>query len=615
MFFINTVCYNSKPKYLICYNTSIYKTIFSLPKTRGWTFNMTKNIDRKDLYNILSKKNLISEKQSIEIEQARASSKKEIEDIILDMNILKEEELLKILADHMKVEFVKINPLELNAQEITEIIPGKFAKAYGLIPIKKHNDILTIAVSNPFLHYPFDDISKMTGLRIKIVLCTKQNINSTLNMIYGLTDSLSAAEQEMIIHGKISTVDLGNLERLHKGLQISGAQDHASKPIVHSVNNLFAYAFDQRASDIHLEPKRDICIVRFRIDGILHNVYILKKVVYNAIISRIKTMAGMNIAEKRRPQDGRIKIVHKEQEIELRVSTISTAFGEKVVLRIFDPDILLQDIDTLGFSPDDSVLFNEFIRHPYGIVLVTGPTGSGKTTTLYSALNRISSTELNICTIEDPIELVHDMFNQVAVNPQIDLTFGKVLRTMLRQDPDIIMVGEIRDTETVQNAIQAALTGHLVLSTLHTNDAPTAITRLIDMGGQPFLVASTLIGVVAQRLVRKICPHCKTPYEVKEEDLRKEFEIDLSKRRHIVLYKGKGCLECRGTGYFGRTAVFEIMKINDDTRELTKRKASSNEIRSAAIKAGMVTLRENVLKKLFNGTTTVEEAAKIIRGI
>ena len=576
---------------------------------------MLKNINRKDLYTILAKKNLISEKQNIEIEQVRASSKKEIEDIILDMHILQEEVFLKALAEHMRIEFVKIDPLELDSRAITEMIPGKFAKAYGLIPIKKQNDTLTLAISNPFLHYPFDDIAKMTGLKVEIVLSTKQNINSVFNMTYGLMDSLSAAEQEMILHGKISTVDLGNLERLHKGLQISGAQDHASRPIVQSVNNLFYYAFDQRASDIHLEPKRDISIVRFRIDGILHNVYILKKVVYNAIISRIKTMAGMNIAEKRRPQDGRIKIVHKEQEIELRVSTVSTAFGEKVVLRIFDPDILLQDIDALGFSSGDSALFNEFIHHPYGIILVTGPTGSGKTTTLYSALNKISSTELNICTIEDPIELVHDMFNQVAVNPQIDLTFGKVLRTMLRQDPDIIMVGEIRDTETVQNAIQAALTGHLVLSTLHTNDAPTAITRLIDMGGQPFLIASTLIGVVAQRLVRKICPHCKTSFEVKEEDLKKELEIDLSRKRYVVLYKGKGCLECRGTGYFGRTAVFEIMKINDEIRELTKSKASSNEINKAAIKDGMVTLRENALKKLFDGTTTIEEAVKIIKGI
>ncbi|MCX5807882.1 MAG: GspE/PulE family protein [Proteobacteria bacterium] len=576
---------------------------------------MLKSINRKDLYTILAKNNLISEKQIIEIEQVRTSSKKEIEDIILDMHILQEEVFLKALADHMKIEFIKIDPLELDSRAITEMIPGKFAKAYGLIPIKKQNDTLTLAISNPFLHYPLDDIAKMTGLKVEIVLCTKQNINSVFNMTYGLMDSLSAAEQEMILHGKISTVDLGNLERLHKGLQISGTQDPASRPIVQSVNNLFYYAFDQRASDIHLEPKRDISIVRFRIDGILHNVYILKKVVYNAIVSRIKTMAGMNIAEKRRPQDGRIKIIHKEQEIELRVSTVSTAFGEKVVLRIFDPDILLQDIDALGFSPGDSALFNEFIHHPYGIILVTGPTGSGKTTTLYSALNKISSTELNICTIEDPIELVHDMFNQVAVNPQIDLTFGKVLRTMLRQDPDIIMVGEIRDTETVQNAIQAALTGHLVLSTLHTNDAPTAITRLIDMGGQPFLIASTLIGVVAQRLVRKICPHCKTSFEVKEEDLKKELEIDSGRKKHIILKRGEGCLECRGTGYFGRTAVFEIMKINDEIRELTKNKASSNEIRTAAIKAGMVTLRENALKKLFDGTTTIEETAKIIKGI
>jgi general secretion pathway protein E len=593
------------------------KTRFSpgnISKFKG-AYTMLKHVSRNDLYNILMKKNLISEKQIIEINQNCASSKKTIEDTILDMHILPEDVFLKTFADYMGIEFVRIDPLELDSRVITEMLPGKFAKAYGLIPIKKYNDTMTLAISNPFLHYPFDDISKMTGLKIEIVICTKQNMSNIFNMTYGLMDSLSAAEQEMILHGKISAVDLGNLERLHKGLHISGTQDPASKPIVQSVNNLFYYAFEQRASDIHLEPKRDISIVRFRIDGILHNVYILKKVIYNAIVSRIKTMAGMNIAEKRRPQDGRIKIIHKDEEVELRVSTVATAFGEKVVLRIFDPDILLQDIEALGFSQNDLTLFNDFIHHPYGIILVTGPTGSGKTTTLYSALNKISSTELNICTIEDPIELVHDQFNQVAVNPQIDLTFGKVLRTMLRQDPDIIMVGEIRDTETVQNAIQAALTGHLVLSTLHTNDAPTAITRLIDMGGQPFLIASTLIGVIAQRLVRKICPHCKTSFEMKEEDLKKELDVDWNKKKNIVLQKGKGCLECRGTGYFGRTAVFEIMKMNDEICELTKKKAASNEIQKAAIKNGMVTLRENALRKLFDGTTTIEETARIIRGI
>lgn len=576
---------------------------------------MLKNINRKDIYNIFVSKHLISEKQIIEIEQSRASSQKEIEDIILDMHILSEEQFLKTLADYLEVEFVKIDPLEIDFGVVTETVPAKFAKAYGFIPIKKQDDILTIAVSNPFLQYPFYDIEKITGLKVKIVLCTRQNIKGVFNMTYGLRDSLSAAEQEMILQGKISTVDLGNLERLNRDLQISGNLDHSSQPIIQSVNHLFYYAFDQRASDIHLEPKRDFSVVRFRIDGILHNVYMLKKVIYNAIISRIKIMAGINIAERRRPQDGRIKIIHKEQEIELRVSTVSTAFGEKVVLRIFDPDILLQDIDALGFSRKDSALFDEFIHHPYGIILVTGPTGSGKTTTLYSALNKISSTEINICTIEDPIELVHEMFNQVAVNPQIDLTFGSVLRTMLRQDPDIIMVGEIRDTETVQNAIQAALTGHLVFSTLHTNDAPTAITRLIDMGGQPFLIASTLIGVVAQRLVRKICPHCKVSFEVKEEDLKKTLEVDLNKKRNIILHTGKGCLECRGTGYLGRTAVFEIMKVNDDIRELAKNKTPSNEIRKAALKNGMVTLRDNVLKKLFKGITTTEEAVKIIKGI
>lgn len=576
---------------------------------------MSKKIEREKIYEILKAKKLITEKQIQDVEQNRLSSHKNIDELVVELGVLREDKFLIAIADYMHVEFVKIDPLKTDLDSVTDSLPGKFVQAYGMMPIKRNGDLLTIAISNPFIDYPFYDIEKMTGLKTEIVLSTKQNIRTAINVSYGLSDSLSAAERDLILRGRVSTVDLGNLERLNKNLQSSGNVDYGAQPIVEAVNHLFHYAFEQRASDIHLEPKRDMAIVRFRIDGVLHNVYMLKRVIYSAIVSRIKVMAGMNIAEKRRPQDGRIKIIHREQEIELRVSTIATAFGEKVVLRIFDPDILLQDIQKLGFTDGDFQLFDEFIHHPYGIILVTGPTGSGKTTTLYSALNRLSTPEINITTIEDPIELIHEVFNQVAVNPRIDITFASVLRTMLRQDPDIIMVGEIRDNETVQNAIQAALTGHLVLSTLHTNDAPTAITRLIDMGGKPFLIASTLVGVMAQRLVRKICPYCKVRYAENPDTLKNILGIPVKNEKRVKLYRGKGCLECRGTGYLGRTGVFEVMKLDDEVRELTKMKASANEIRKVALKNGMTTLRKNALQKLVNGITTVEEAAKIIRGV
>jgi general secretion pathway protein E len=336
----------------------------------------------------------------------------------------------------------------------------------------------------------------------------------------------------------------------------------------------------------------------------------IPKVVHPAFVSRVKMLSRMDIAEKRRPQDGRIKTEYKSREVELRVSTMPTAFGEKVVIRIFDPDILLQDLEEVGFEPREYELFRSFIARPHGIILVTGPTGSGKTTTLYSALKTVATPEVNVITIEDPIEMVHDKFNQVSVQPQIGVTFGSTLRTILRQDPDIIMVGEVRDLETAENAVQAALTGHLVFSTLHTNDAASTITRLLDLGVPSYLIASTVIGVMAQRLVRKVCKHCEQTYELLPEEAL-TVGLASGKDQKIVVKYGQGCPQCRGTGYHGRTGIFEVMEVNDSIRATIQEKANSELIRKTAVADGMVVLREAAVKKMLKGETTFDEVVRV----
>jgi len=376
------------------------------------------------------------------------------------------------------------------------------------------------------------------------------------------------------------------------------------------VNYLFTYAFEQRASDIHIEPKRNTSKVRMRIDGMLHNVYDLPKAVHSAIVSRIKTLSRMDMAEKRRPQDGRIKMDKGGVEVEIRVSTIPVAFGEKVVLRIMDPDILFQDLENLGFSATDLIRFNHFINKPHGIVLVCGPTGSGKSTTLYSTLRTISSPEVNVTTVEDPIEMVHESFNQIGVQPLAGVTFSSILRNILRQDPDIIMIGEMRDLETAENAVQAALTGHLVLSTLHTNDAASAITRLLELGVPPYLIQSTLIGILGQRLVRKICNYCVETFEMEALELR-EMGLDPGKDGRIRLKRGKGCLKCRGTGYLGRTAIFEVLSCTESIKKLIVSNADISAMQDIAKREGMVTMRENSIRQMLSGVTTYQEVLRV----
>lgn len=519
--------------------------------------------------------------------------------------VIEEETIYQALAESWEIPYKKIDPLKLDLNIVTTTIPKNFASKHLVLPIEVENGILTIATPYPKDLEVLDDVSRVTNFRIQTIVSAKSEIIKLIDEFFGFKSSIAAAEN--LFDG--SGIDIGNLEQYVK-LQSSGDVASNDRHIVNAVNHLFLYAFDQKASDIHIEPKRDYVMVRMRIDGALHTVYRLPKNVHNAIVSRIKTLSRLNMAEKRRPQDGRIKTDKGNAEVEIRISTVPVAFGEKIVMRIMDPDILLQDIEMMGFEKADLEKYSQFIQMPHGIILVTGPTGSGKSTTLYSTLRRISTSENNIITVEDPIEMVHEEFNQIGVQTAVGVTFGSILKTILRQDPDIIMIGEMRDIETAENAIQAALTGHLVLSTLHTNDAPSSITRLLDIGVPPYLIQATLVGVIAQRLVRVICEHCKESLNI-DNELLKSTGIDLPDKNRNLLFHGTGCNRCRNTGYKGRTAIFEVLPYSDAIRKMTTGKANIENIKKRAIEEGMVTLRQNAIKKLLSGITTYQEVLRV----
>jgi general secretion pathway protein E len=424
---------------------------------------------------------------------------------------------------------------------------------------------------------------------------------------YALARSVKASSAE---RGREIAGTLRNLEQLVE-LGRTGELDAKDQHVVSIVDWLLQYAFEQRASDIHLEPRREMSLVRFRIDGVLHQVYQLPTPVMAGVTSRIKILSRMDVAEKRRPQDGRIKTrAPGGKEVELRVSSLPTAFGEKLVMRIFDPEVLVKDFSQLGFTPSDSAQWEGMIQRSEGIILVTGPTGSGKTTTLYSTLKQLATPDVNVCTIEDPVELVEPAFNQMQVQANINLHFADGVRALLRQDPDIIMIGEIRDLETAEIAIQSALTGHLVLSTLHTNDAPSAITRLLDLGTPPYLLKDTLLGVVAQRLVRRLCPHCRQPVEPDDktwQDLISGWPV--ARPEHI--YEPAGCLECRASGYLGRTGIYEIMTLAPPVRALVSEQADLAQLRKAALRHGMSPLRISGAEKIAAGLTSVDEVLRV----
>jgi len=563
--------------------------------------------DVGDLLQILVFRKTLTREQAERVRrQARGASAPVVQTIV-KLGLATEAQIGEALAAFAGLRFVRINPLELDLDVVTGALSGPFARKHGIVAIAKDDEKLTVAVHDPFAPFPADDIKRVTGLRaIEKVVATRSDIDALNKGFYELKTSLKTAEKQLSARA-IPALDISNQEFLSSEVE---ELDPAAGPVVKALDHLLGYAFEQRASDIHFEPKRNVTLVRLRIDGMLHDVHVVPKIVYQALVSRIKLLSGCNIAEKRRPQDGRIKREQGGHEIELRVSTMPTAFGEKAVLRIFDPDVLLKNVDELGFSAADLPKFTDFLGRTHGIILVTGPTGSGKTTTLYSVLKQLSKPEVNIVTIEDPIEMVQEEFNQVAVRPAIDLTFANALRTVLRQDPDIIMVGEIRDQETAEHAVQAALTGHLVLSTLHTNDAPSSVTRLLDLGIPHFLILSTVIGIVAQRLVRVNCVHCSERYTpTAEESLALGLTSDEIARHDVK--RGAGCLHCRQTGYIGRDGVFQVMPMSERLRGVVAKQTSSIALFEAAREEGMRTLREAAIEKVLQGVTTVSEMVRV----
>jgi general secretion pathway protein E len=523
---------------------------------------------------------------------------------------LGEQVIVQTMAQAINIPFVHLDPLKIDAKFAVQTLSRPFARRHNALVIGGDATVVTVAVSNPLDVALLDDLKTFTRREVKLVVAPPSDIQRIITDIYGFRSSVTAAEREIK-----ADVDIGNLERYVKLKRVEDIEANDSH-IINAVEYLFHYAFDQRASDVHIEPHRDQSVVRMRIDGVLHAVNVLPKIVHPAVVSRIKMLARLDISEKRRPQDGRIKTARGDREVEIRVSTMATAFGEKVVLRIFDPEVILRDMADLGLSEKQFTLFEKFIQRPHGLILVTGPTGSGKTTTLYSALRAVITPEINVTTIEDPIEIVTDQFNQVEVQNKVGITFAEALRHILRQDPDVIMVGEVRDVETANITIQAALTGHLVLATLHTNDSASSITRLLEFGVDPFLLSSTLVGVIAQRLVRSVCPDCRvetflTPDQMSLLGLDTMNLAAQGENPQLMVAAGEGCVKCRQTGMLGRSGVFELLEIDDKIRKLIAARASSKDILKQARQDGLITLREAAIRKLAKGITSFEEVVRV----
>ena len=514
--------------------------------------------------------------------------------------------LSRWLADQAGLEFYHIDPLKLDFTSAAQMVSKAYAERLRIMPISAKGGEATIATADPYHADWIPDLERILGMRIKLVIANPLEISRYLPEIYNLAHSISSANTAKA--GQI--VGVQNFEQLVE-LGIDKNLDANEQHVVNIVDWLFKYAFEQRASDIHLEPRRNMGMMRFRIDGVLHQVYQLPSNIMNAITSRIKLLGRMDMVEKRRPQDGRIKTLNADgTEIELRLSTMPTAFGEKLVMRIFSPDVIVQDFIQLGFSQKQANLWAQWTASPNGIILVTGPTGSGKTTTLYSTLKQLATPEVNVSTVEDPIEMVEPAFNQMQVTANIGLTFADGIRTLMRQDPDIIMVGEIRDIETADMAIQAALTGHLVLSTLHTNDAPSAVTRLLDLGVPAYLIHSSVLGIMAQRLVRTLCAACKTPHEITDAEWS-SITHPFKAAKPARVMKAVGCIDCRNTGFRGRSGIYEMLTITQKLRKLIKPETDLLQLRNLAYQEGMQPLMLNGAEKVAAGMTTIEELLKV----
>ena len=517
---------------------------------------------------------------------------------------LLESDILEAICREKGWKFKRLDPLKLDMNIVTRTIPASFAKTRLVIPIEWHGDVLEICCYYPDDSELKEDIQRACQARIEFSVAPKGDIERVIAEFFDFRKSIAAAQDVLTA----PDVDISNLEQYVKLSSREGGTT-SDKHINKAIDHLFQYALNERASDIHIEPKRSESVVRFRIDGVLHTIHRLPRVVHEALCTRIKALSRLDIAEKRRPQDGRIKVSWKGEDAEVRVSTVPVAFGEKVVLRLQSAEILMSDLEKLGFSNRDFKAYQSFLQNTYGMILMTGPTGSGKSTTLYSTLRYLSSPDVNIITVEDPIEMVYEEFNQIAVQPGIDVTFSSILRNILRQDPDIVMIGEIRDPETARYAVQASLTGHLVFSTLHTNDAVGAVARLRDLGLEPYLIASTLIGVVAQRLVRMICRNCREEKSISAQDLA-AFGCRVNAEQ-VRTYAGSGCSKCRGTGYYGRIGIYEVLSVSSDIKKMIHREASENAIRDQAMKEGMKSLKYDACRKMLSGITTMEEIIRV----
>ena len=514
--------------------------------------------------------------------------------------------LSRWLAGQSGLDFYHIDPLKLDFTTAAQLVSKAYAERLRIMPIAAKGGEAIIATADPFHTEWIPDLERILGMSIKLVVANPLEISRYLPEIYSLAHSISSANSAKA--GQIVGVqNFEQLVELGKDKNLDANEQH----VVNIVDWLFKYAFEQRASDIHLEPRRNMGMMRFRIDGVLHQVYQLPSNIMNAITSRIKLLGRMDMVEKRRPQDGRIKTLSNDgTEIELRLSTMPTAFGEKLVMRIFTPDVIVQNFIQLGFSKKQADLWAHWTAAPNGIILVTGPTGSGKTTTLYSTLKQLATPEVNVSTVEDPIEMVEPAFNQMQVTTNIGLTFADGIRTLMRQDPDIIMVGEIRDIETADMAIQAALTGHLVLSTLHTNDSPSAVTRLLDLGVPAYLIHSSVLGIMAQRLVRTLCSACKVPHDITDAEWA-SITHPFKATKPTSVMKAVGCVDCRNTGYRGRSGIYEMLTITPKLRKLITPNADLSQLKLLAYQEGMQPLMLNGAEKVAAGITTIEELLKV----
>jgi len=538
-----------------------------------------------------------------QLKKAQAEEKRlgqRLRNVLVKMGFIAEEDLVAFLSTKLGLPRIELGNYLIDSK-IIDLIPEALARKYELIPVLKIGSRLTCAMLDPWNVFALDEIRMKTNLTIEPAVATESEIKKAINQYYGAKGSMEDLIKS--IDGKKLGIEEG------KEIDVKKLEGIVEEPVVIKlVNMVIIKAAQERASDIHIEPEEDVLKTRLRVDGILHEIPSPPKYLQSAIISRVKIMAKLDIAERRKPQDGRFSIKMEGREIDVRVSCMPTVYGENVVLRLLDKATALLDLNQLGFSKEVLEKYQKLIKRPHGIILVTGPTGSGKTTTLYGSLDKINTVEKNIITIEDPIEYKLAGIRQTQVNPKVDLTFANGLRSILRQDPDIIMVGEMRDFETAEIAIQAALTGHLVFSTLHTNDAPGAVTRMIDMGVEPFLVSSSVIGILAQRLVRTICPECKEKYKPTKEELA---DIGLSEKEKMDFYRGKGCPKCMNAGYKGRISIYELMLIDDDIRNLVIAKTPTEEIRKRAIASGMINLKQDGIEKIKQGITTVEEVLRV----